>query len=27
VREVMKKDLGVDVDIYQPEHDLSAAKS
>jgi hypothetical protein len=26
VREIMKKDLGVDVDVYQPDHDLPAAK-
>ena len=26
VKDVMKKDLGVDVEIYQPEHDLPGAK-
>ena len=26
VKEVMKKDLGVDVEVYQPHHDLPPAK-
>jgi hypothetical protein len=26
VREVMKQDLGVDVEIYQPHHDVPLAK-
>jgi hypothetical protein len=25
VRDIMKRDLGVDVEVYQPSHDLAGA--